>query len=57
MTNIKVEWTDKGAKILSSIPITCPVCIVEVTPNMEHLCGNMLPKESKVARKAKKVKS
>jgi hypothetical protein len=44
MTTIDMDWDDKGARVLSSIPFPCPLCPVLVTPNVEHLCGDRLPK-------------
>ena len=45
-TNIEMEWTDTGARITSSMPLPCPVCGEIVTPNVEHLCGDMAEPES-----------
>jgi hypothetical protein len=39
-TNIEMDWTANGAKVLSSLAIPCPVCQTVVTPNVEHLCGD-----------------
>lgn len=43
-TNIQMEWTDTGARVLSSIPLPCPRCDVQVAANVEHLCGDRAPK-------------
>lgn len=44
MTNIDADWTDDGARVMSSIAIACPRCATTVTPNVEHLCGDRVPK-------------
>jgi hypothetical protein len=46
-TNIEMDWTANGAKVLSSLAIPCPVCQTVVTPHVEHLCGDRLPKPKK----------
>ena len=43
-TNIQMDWTDTGARVLSSVAIHCPACGVEVDPDIEHLCGDRVPK-------------
>jgi hypothetical protein len=53
VTNISMEWTDDGAVINSTIPITCPVCRVSVTG--EHLCGTALLKPTKGRKKRVKT--
>lgn len=61
MTNIEMEWTDTGtahgggARVLSTVYIKCPRCNYPVAPNVEHLCGDRLPKPdtSKPARKSR----
>lgn len=53
-TSIEMDWTDDGAKALSSLPIPCPRCQVVVTPNIEHLCGDRLPKPVKRPKGGKK---
>jgi hypothetical protein len=53
MTNVTMEWEEgKGAYILSSIPITCPVCGINTESNVEHRCGNRVPRTKPSNRKA-----
>lgn len=40
-TNIHIKWTDTGAKILATIPLTCPICGITTEPKLEHVCGDM----------------
>jgi hypothetical protein len=47
LTNITMEWTDDGAFILSTIPICCPVCHQMTVANVEHRCGDRVPKPLK----------
>lgn len=47
MTNIKMDWTDKWAVILSNVAIGCPVCDEQVKPNIEHRCGDKVLNEKK----------
>jgi hypothetical protein len=56
MTNIEMEWTDDGARILSTMAIPCPACGVVVTPNVEHTCGDMADKKPKRIAKGGKAK-
>jgi hypothetical protein len=42
VTNIEMDWTDTGGRVLSSIPIPCPACGVVVTVNVVHLCGDRI---------------
>lgn len=44
IVNIDMEWTDNGARVLSSLPMRCPRCEVSVDTNVEHLCGDRAPK-------------
>lgn len=39
-TSIEMDWTDTGARVLSSMPIPCPTCGSVVAPNIEHVCGD-----------------
>jgi Ni,Fe-hydrogenase III small subunit len=48
-TNIHIEWTDSGAKILATIPMTCPICGTVTETNVEHTCGEFAPREAKIA--------
>lgn len=47
LTNIEMEWTDSGARVLSTKCIPCPRCHFNVTPNEVHLCGDRVPKPPK----------
>lgn len=51
LTNIEMDWSDTGARVLSSLPLPCPLCGVVVTPNVEHLCGDRAPKPKPPAKK------
>jgi hypothetical protein len=53
-TNIEMDWTDTGARVLSSIPLPCPRCQTAVEANVEHLCGDKAPgPKKKRSRKEK----
>lgn len=51
MTNIEMEWTDSGAKIISTVAVTCPACKAVVSPGVEHRCGDMVVTPKKRGRK------
>lgn len=58
MIEIKMEWTDTGAKIKSSIRLNCPACGAVASPGVEHVCGEYatLPKPKK-ARKRENLRT
>jgi len=41
-TQIEMEWTDKGARVVSTIAINCPRCHETVPANSEHRCGDRM---------------
>lgn len=53
ITSIDMDWTNTGARVLSSLAIPCPACGQVVTPNVEHLCGDRAPKAA--SRSPRKV--
>lgn len=55
MTEIKMDWTDDGADVLSTIPISCPRCGVMATPGVRHLCGDRIPKVPSRTRKKRAI--
>lgn len=50
------EWTDDGAKLVTNIPgAACPRCGAVPAADVEHLCGDRVPKlNSKVKAKVKR---
>ena len=52
---VSMDWTDKGATCLSSSGrFSCPRCGTQLQPNIEHLCGDRIPKPANVKRKSSK---
>ncbi len=53
-TDIRMEWTDTGAVVSFTSDIipamNCPRCTATVGPDVEHRCGDMLPKPPKRKR-------
>ena len=49
MIEIKMEWTDTGAVVSSTIPIQCPSCHVMTTAGQEHRCGDRAKNPAAVA--------
>lgn len=54
MTNIEMEWTEKGALVRSTIPLCCPTCHAMVPANVEHRCGDRILPTPKPKKRAKR---
>ncbi len=57
LTMIDMNWTDSGARVFFStttaFKVSCPRCGAEVVNNVEHLCGDRVPKPKKITKRKK----
>lgn len=55
-TNIEMDWTDTGGRVLSTVVIRCPACGFMVPANIEHLCGDRVERPKEPAKRIKRAK-